>query len=134
MAYGSGLKETGVLVDEWAEFVVDTTLAGEEANLQIEAFDDEYNVVEVELEPSDTVGLISCRYKPTKPGQHRIFISYAGVSISGGPFRVRSSSVIGCCQNRNRLSSFILLVPFRLWLWIYIDHFICLKRQKIFQS
>lgn len=96
MAYGSGLKETGVVVDEWAEFVVDTTLAGKEDDIQIEAFDDEYDVVDVELEQSDAAGVVECRYKPKKPVQHRIFISYAGVNIIGGPFRVRLTHVIDC--------------------------------------
>lgn len=96
MAYGSGLKETGVVVDEWAEFVVDTTLAGKEDDIRIEAFDGEYDVVDVELEQSDAAGVVECRYKPKKPVQHRIFISYAGVNIIGGPFRVRSSPVIDC--------------------------------------
>lgn len=76
-------------MDEWTEFTVDTTLAGQDAKLCIEVYDDDCNKLEIHMNEGDWAGAVECQYKPQKPGQHKIFISYGGVSVTDKPFRVR---------------------------------------------
>lgn len=76
-------------MDEWTEFTLDTTLAGQNAELLIEAYDDEYNEVAVLMDEGNKAGAVECQYKPQKTGQHRLFISYGGVNINERPYRVR---------------------------------------------
>jgi len=85
-ASGPGLQKTGVTVNKWAEFTVDTRRAGR-APLHIAAMDAEYNPVDVIVKDNKD-GTFFCRYMPKRNVKHTIIISYGGVSIPNSPYRV----------------------------------------------
>lgn len=85
-ASGPGLEKTGVVVNKWAEFTVDTRQAGH-APLHIAAMDADYNPVEVVIKDNKD-GTFSCRYMPKKNVKHTVIISYGGINIPNSPFRV----------------------------------------------
>lgn len=75
-AKGPGLEPTGVTVNKWAEFTVDTRRAGK-AKLHIGAMDADYNPVDVVINDNKD-GTYRCRYMPKNPLKHTIIISYGG--------------------------------------------------------
>lgn len=85
-ASGPGLQKTGVTVNKWAEFTVDTRRAGR-APLHIAAMDADYNPVDVIIKDNKD-GTYFCRYMPRRNNKHTIIISYGGVSIPNSPYRV----------------------------------------------
>ncbi|XP_076469743.1 LOW QUALITY PROTEIN: filamin-A-like [Babylonia areolata] len=86
IAKGPGLQKTGVVVSKWAEFTVDTKLAGK-APLNITCMDVDYKPVEVQVKDNRD-GTYSCRYMPTRPVKYTVTITYGGVAIPNSPFRV----------------------------------------------
>ncbi|KAL3851735.1 hypothetical protein ACJMK2_015452 [Sinanodonta woodiana] len=85
-AYGPGLEKTGVTVDAWAEFTVDTKKAGK-APLHITCFDVDLKPVSVEVKDNKN-GTYSCRYMAKRAVKHTITITYGGVCIPNSPFKV----------------------------------------------
>lgn len=86
VASGPGLQETGVQVQQWAEFTVDARKAGK-AQLEIICNDADGNPVNVDIKDNGN-GTFSCKYKPMKNVKHVVVISYGGVNIPKSPFRV----------------------------------------------
>ncbi|XP_012939324.2 filamin-A-like [Aplysia californica] len=87
VAKGPGLEKTGVVANKWAEFTVDTKLAGKPAPLNISCMDVDYKPVDVQVKDNGN-GTYSCRYMPTKNVKHTVTITYGGVMIPKAPFRV----------------------------------------------
>ena len=86
VATGPGLEKTGVTVNKWAEFSIDTRLAGQ-APLMVSCMDADYEPVEV-LVKDNKDGTFWCRYMPKNNNKHTITIAYAGVNVPNSPFRV----------------------------------------------
>ncbi|KAL8615195.1 hypothetical protein ACOMHN_029211 [Nucella lapillus] len=86
IAKGPGLQKTGVQLSKWAEFTVDTKLAGKAA-LNITCMDVDYKPVEVQVKDNKD-GTFSCRYMPTKSCKYTVTITYGGVNVPNSPFRV----------------------------------------------
>lgn len=103
VATGPGLEKTGVTVNKWAEFTVDTRMAGP-APLHISAIDADYNPVDV-LVRDNKDGTYWCRYMPKKNSKHTIIVSYGGVNVPNSPFRV--GAITG---------GYIVVLP---WLFVY---------------
>ena len=81
-----GLQKSGVTVNKWAEFSVDTRKAGK-APLHVACIDADYNTVDVVVKDNKD-GTYWCRYMPKANNKHTIMISYGGVSIPNSPYRV----------------------------------------------
>ena len=86
IAKGPGLEKTGVTVNKWAEFTVDTRHAGK-AQIHVAALDADCNAVEV-ITKDNKDGTYSCRYMPKKNIKHTVIVSYGGVAVPNSPFRV----------------------------------------------
>ena len=86
IATGPGLEKTGVTVNKWAEFSIDTRRAGH-APLVVSCLDNDYNPVDVMVKDNKD-GTFWCRYMPKKNCRHVITIAYAGVNIPNSPYRV----------------------------------------------
>ena len=86
VAKGPGLEKTGVTVNKWAEFTVDTRHAGK-AQVHVAALDADCNAVEV-ITKDNKDGTYSCRYMPKKNIKHTVIVSYGGVAVPNSPFRV----------------------------------------------
>ena len=86
VAKGPGLEKTGVTVNKWAEFTVDTRRAGK-AQVHVAALDADCNAVEV-ITKDNKDGTYSCRYMPKKNIKHTVIVSYGGVAVPNSPFRV----------------------------------------------
>ena len=90
VAKGPGLEKTGVTVNKWAEFTVDTRRAGKtQAPLHVAALDADCNPVEV-ITKDNKDGTYKCRYMPTKNIKHTVVVAYGGVAVPNSPFRVGS--------------------------------------------
>ncbi|XP_036366037.1 filamin-A isoform X2 [Octopus sinensis] len=86
VAFGPGLQETGVQVQQMTEFTVDAKKAGK-AQLDIICHDADGNPVKVDIKDNKD-GTYTCKYKPLKNVKHVVLISYGGVNIPKSPFRV----------------------------------------------
>eukprot|EP00918_Siedleckia_nematoides_P105694 GHVU01230790.1.p1 GENE.GHVU01230790.1~~GHVU01230790.1.p1 ORF type:complete len:2480 (+),score=363.92 GHVU01230790.1:158-7597(+) len=86
VATGPGLEKTGVTVNKWAEFSVDTRRAGR-APLKVTCMDADYNSVDVIMQDNHD-GTYWCRYMPKKNIKHTVTITYGMVNIPNSPYRV----------------------------------------------
>ena len=89
-AEGPGLAKTGVTVNKWAEFTVDTHKAGK-ASLVIICEDDQHKPVNVEVVDKKN-GTYTCKYMPKKMAKHTVTITYGGVQIPNSPYRVSNQT------------------------------------------
>jgi filamin len=80
------LAKTGVTLNKWAEFTVDTRKAGK-ASLVIICEDDQHKPVNVEVVDKKN-GTYTCKYMPKKMAKHTVTITYGGVQIPNSPYRV----------------------------------------------
>ncbi|XP_026548729.1 filamin-C-like, partial [Notechis scutatus] len=85
-AFGPGLEPVGCIVNKPAEFTIDARGAGKAA-LKIYAQDAEGTPIDIKVKDNGN-GTFSCVYIPTKAIKHTIIISWGGVNIPKGPFRV----------------------------------------------
>uniref|UniRef100_A0A8C9ERW4 Filamin B n=1 Tax=Pavo cristatus TaxID=9049 RepID=A0A8C9ERW4_PAVCR len=85
-AYGPGLERSGCIVNNPAEFTVETKDAGK-APLKIYAQDGEGNPVDIQMK-SKPDGVFACSYVPVKPIKHTISIVWGGANVPSSPFRV----------------------------------------------
>lgn len=95
VAFGPGLQETGVQVQQMTEFTVDAKKAGK-AQLDIICHDADGNPVKVDVKDNKD-GTYTCKYKPLKNVKHVVLISYGGVNIPKSPFRVSSLVLVDFC-------------------------------------
>ncbi|KAM6470410.1 filamin-B isoform 3-T3 [Liasis olivaceus] len=86
-AYGPGLERTGCIVNNPADFVVDTKEAGD-APLKIYAQDADGNPIDIQMR-SKPDGIYACSYIPTKPIKHTIAITWGGANVPNSPCRVQ---------------------------------------------
>ncbi|XP_053149776.1 filamin-B isoform X3 [Hemicordylus capensis] len=86
-AYGPGLEKTGCIVNNPAEFSVDTKEAGS-APLKIYAQDGEGNPIDIHSK-SKPDGIYACSYMPTKPIKHTIAVTWGGANVPQSPYRVQ---------------------------------------------
>ena len=86
-ASGPGLQKTGVTVNKWAEFTVDTRAAGK-APLDVSCMDSDYKMLDVQIKDNKD-GTYFCRYMPTRNCKHTVQVNYGGCNIPKAPFRVR---------------------------------------------
>ncbi|XP_038628402.1 filamin-B isoform X2 [Tachyglossus aculeatus] len=85
-AFGRGLEKTGCIVNDPAEFTVDTKAAGK-APLKIYAQDGEGNPIDVHI-LNKMDGTYTCSYTPLKPIKHTFAVVWGEVDIPNSPFRV----------------------------------------------
>uniref|UniRef100_A0A8V1AEP3 Filamin B n=1 Tax=Gallus gallus TaxID=9031 RepID=A0A8V1AEP3_CHICK len=85
-AYGPGLERSGCIVNNPAEFTVETKDAGK-APLKIYAQDGEGNPIDIQMK-SKPDGVFACSYVPVKPIKHTISIVWGGANVPSSPFRV----------------------------------------------
>uniref|UniRef100_A0A7M4FQ87 Filamin B n=1 Tax=Crocodylus porosus TaxID=8502 RepID=A0A7M4FQ87_CROPO len=85
-AYGPGLERTGCIVNNPAEFTVETKEAGK-APLKIYARDGEGCPLDVQMK-SKPDGTYACSYFPVKPIKHTIAVIWGGANVPNSPFRV----------------------------------------------
>uniref|UniRef100_A0A8D0GGW0 Filamin B n=1 Tax=Sphenodon punctatus TaxID=8508 RepID=A0A8D0GGW0_SPHPU len=85
-AYGPGLERTGCIVNNPAEFTVETKDAGK-APLKIYAQDGEGNFIDIQTK-SKLDGTYACSYMPTKPIKHTIAVVWGGANVPNSPYRV----------------------------------------------
>ncbi|XP_074861976.1 filamin-B isoform X3 [Carettochelys insculpta] len=85
-AYGPGLERTGCIVNNPAEFTVETKEAGK-APLKIYAQDAEGSPIDIQV-TSKPDGICACSYMPVKPMKHTIAIVWGGVNVPNSPYRV----------------------------------------------
>uniref|UniRef100_A0A7M4FPR4 Filamin B n=1 Tax=Crocodylus porosus TaxID=8502 RepID=A0A7M4FPR4_CROPO len=83
-AYGPGLERTGCIVNNPAEFTVETKEAGK-APLKI--YDGEGCPLDVQMK-SKPDGTYACSYFPVKPIKHTIAVIWGGANVPNSPFRV----------------------------------------------
>uniref|UniRef100_A0A670IT81 Filamin B n=1 Tax=Podarcis muralis TaxID=64176 RepID=A0A670IT81_PODMU len=86
-AYGPGLERTGCIVNNPAEFTVDTKEAGS-APLRIYAQDAEGNPIDIQMK-SKPDGIYACSYNPTKPIKHTLALTWGGANVPNSPYRVQ---------------------------------------------
>ncbi|XP_063147803.1 filamin-B isoform X3 [Candoia aspera] len=86
-AYGPGLERTGCIVNNPADFVVDTKEAGN-APLKIYAQDADGNPIDIQMK-SKPDGIYACSYIPTKPIKHTIAVTWGGANVPNSPCRVQ---------------------------------------------
>nr|XP_020655560.1 filamin-B isoform X4 [Pogona vitticeps] len=85
-AYGPGLERTGCIVNNPAEFTVDTKEAGN-APLKIYAQDGDGNPIDIQMK-NKPEGIYACSYIPTKPIKHTIAVTWGGANVPNSPYRV----------------------------------------------
>uniref|UniRef100_A0A8C4V1W2 Filamin B n=1 Tax=Falco tinnunculus TaxID=100819 RepID=A0A8C4V1W2_FALTI len=85
-AYGPGLERTGCIVNNPAEFTVETKDAGK-APLKMYAQDGEGNPIDIQIK-SKPDGVFVCSYVPVKPIKHTISVVWGGANVPNSPFRV----------------------------------------------
>uniref|UniRef100_A0A8U7NJ59 Filamin B n=1 Tax=Corvus moneduloides TaxID=1196302 RepID=A0A8U7NJ59_CORMO len=85
-AYGPGLERTGCIVNNPAEFTVETKDAGK-APLKMYAQDGEGNPIDIQIK-SKPDGVFACSYVPVKPIKHTISVVWGGANVPNSPFRV----------------------------------------------
>uniref|UniRef100_A0A8B9VP85 Filamin B n=1 Tax=Anas zonorhyncha TaxID=75864 RepID=A0A8B9VP85_9AVES len=85
-AYGPGLEKTGCIVNNPAEFTVETKDAGK-APLKMYAQDGEGNPIDIQIK-SKPDGVFACSYVPVKPIKHTISVVWGGANVPNSPFRV----------------------------------------------
>ncbi|KAM7170746.1 filamin-B isoform 1-T2 [Macrochelys suwanniensis] len=85
-AYGLGLEKTGCIVNNPAEFTVETKEAGS-APLKIYAQDAEGSPIDIQVK-SNPDGICACSYMPVKPIKHTIAVVWGGVNVPNSPYRV----------------------------------------------
>ncbi|XP_066474120.1 filamin-B isoform X1 [Tiliqua scincoides] len=85
-AYGPGLERTGCIVNNPAEFTVDTKEAGN-APLKIYAQDGEGNPIDIQIK-NNRDGIYACSYMPAKPIKHTIAVTWGGANVPQSPYRV----------------------------------------------
>nr|AAA58939.1 filamin [Gallus gallus] len=85
-AYGPGLERSGCIVNNPAEFTVETKDAGK-APLKIYSQDGEGNPIDIQMK-SKPDGVFACSYVPVKPIKHTISIVWGGANVPSSPFRV----------------------------------------------
>ncbi|XP_039204026.1 filamin-B isoform X4 [Crotalus tigris] len=86
-AYGPGFERTGCIVNNPADFVVDTKEAGN-APLKIYAQDADGNPIDIQMR-SKPDGIYACSYIPTKPIKHTIAVTWGGANVPNSPCRVQ---------------------------------------------
>ncbi len=86
-ATGRGIEPTGVVVGEDAPFKVDTKQAApSELAVKVVGPDNKEEPVDVKKPDQFTY---DCVYKPEKPGQYTVDVSYGGNPIKNSPFKVQ---------------------------------------------
>uniref|UniRef100_A0A8C4YNW1 Filamin B n=1 Tax=Gopherus evgoodei TaxID=1825980 RepID=A0A8C4YNW1_9SAUR len=85
-AYGPGLERTGCIVNNPADFTVETKGAGN-APLKIYAQDAEGSPIDIQVK-SNPDGICACSYMPVKPIKHTIAVVWGGVNVPNSPYRV----------------------------------------------
>uniref|UniRef100_A0A8C0GYV1 Filamin B n=1 Tax=Chelonoidis abingdonii TaxID=106734 RepID=A0A8C0GYV1_CHEAB len=85
-AYGPGLERTGCIVNNLADFTVETKGAGN-APLKIYAQDAEGSPIDIQVK-SNPDGICACSYMPVKPIKHTIAVVWGGVNVPNSPYRV----------------------------------------------
>ncbi|XP_072567273.1 filamin-C-like [Paramormyrops kingsleyae] len=85
-AFGPGLQPTGCIINQPAEFTVDTRGAGN-GQLKIYAQDADGLTIDIQITDKGD-GTFVCVYVPVKPIKHTIIITWGGVNIPNSPFRV----------------------------------------------
>ncbi|XP_075794972.1 filamin-B isoform X6 [Pelodiscus sinensis] len=85
-AYGPGLERTGCIVNNPAEFTVETKEAGK-APLKIYAQDAEGSPIDIQVKNKPD-GICACSYMPVKPIKHTIAVVWGGVNVPSSPYRV----------------------------------------------
>ncbi|XP_053890944.1 filamin-B isoform X4 [Malaclemys terrapin pileata] len=85
-AYGPGLERTGCIVNNPADFTVETKEAGN-APLKIYAQDAEGSPIDIHVK-SNPDGICACSYMPVKPIKHTIAVVWGGVNVPNSPYRV----------------------------------------------
>lgn len=111
IAKGPGLEKTGVVINKWAEFTVDTRSAGK-ATLNIQCMDVDYKAVEVQVKDNRD-GTYSCRYMATRSVKHTISITYGKVAVANSPFRVHYHQIISCTVLK--INAYILNISIRIF-------------------
>ncbi|XP_061474309.1 filamin-B isoform X3 [Rhineura floridana] len=86
-AYGPGLERTGCVVNNPADFTVDTKEAGN-APLKIYAQDGDGNPIDIQMK-SKPDGIYACSFTPTKPIKHTIAVTWGGANVPNSPYRVQ---------------------------------------------
>ena len=88
-AYGPGLETgpNGPVVNQPAEFTVDTSRVGLDAPMKIYAKDSDGNDIPVQVIDNKN-GTFTCIYVPEKPQKHTIIVSYGGINIPKSPWRI----------------------------------------------
>ncbi|KAH0630144.1 hypothetical protein JD844_012814, partial [Phrynosoma platyrhinos] len=99
-AYGPGLEKTGCIVNNPAEFTIDTKEGGN-APLKIYAQDGDGNPIDIQMK-SKPDGIYACSYVPTKPIKHTIAVTWGGANVPNSPYRVK---VIGPGVERTGLKA-----------------------------
>ena len=87
---GEGLSPGGVIVQKWARFAVDVSLAGM-ADLKVLCDDSNGNRINV-ITKKRTEHMYNCRFMPKDCVDHLVTITYGRYPINGSPFRVRKCS------------------------------------------